>query len=129
MARITVEDCAKIIPNRFELVAIAAQRTKMIASGSEVGVERDNDKTPVIALREIASKKVDINKLRDAIIQNCQEKTLVDQYGVAEVINGEEVGLSSDEIIDDIKSYQADIQAQSADDLLFSEENLDGVDD
>ncbi len=129
MARITVEDCAKVVPSRFELVALAAQRTKMIAAGSDITVSRDNDKTPVVALREIAEKRVDIEKLRELVIAGCQEKTIVDRYGVEEVVNGEEVGLSSDEIVNDIKSYQSDVQDESADSLLFGEENLSDVDD
>ena len=56
MARVTVEDCVKIVDNRFELVMLAAQRARSLSSGAELTVERDNDKNPVIALREIAKK-------------------------------------------------------------------------
>jgi DNA-directed RNA polymerase subunit omega len=68
MARVTVEDCIEVVKDRFELVAIAAQRAKQVASGAPLTVDRDNDKDAVIALREIAEKTVDIEALRqDAI--------------------------------------------------------------
>lgn len=129
MARVTVEDCTKIVPSRFELVALAAQRAKMIASGSELTVERDNDKNPVVALREIADGNLDIERLRDLVIQNCQEKVLVDEYGVEEVVSGDSVGLSSDEIVEDISSYQSDSSINDADDLLYGGDNLEDIGD
>ncbi|PPR60032.1 MAG: DNA-directed RNA polymerase subunit omega, partial [Alphaproteobacteria bacterium MarineAlpha3_Bin7] len=58
MARVTVEDCIDIINNRFELVMLASQRARSLSSGAELTVERDNDKNPVIALREIAESKI-----------------------------------------------------------------------
>ncbi|MGB2073709.1 MAG: DNA-directed RNA polymerase subunit omega, partial [Henriciella sp.] len=60
MARITVEDCVERVPNRFDLILLAAQRARMIREGSPMTVERDNDKDPVIALREIADHNVDL---------------------------------------------------------------------
>ena len=60
MARVTVEDCIDIINNRFELVMLASQRARSLSSGAELTVERDNDKNPVIALREIAESKIDL---------------------------------------------------------------------
>lgn len=128
MARVTVEDCAKVVPSRFELVALAAQRTKMIASGAEITIERDNDKNPVVALREIAERSVDVNKLREIVIQNCQERVLVDQYGVEEVLSGDKVGLSADEIVEDFTAFEAEAGG-SEDDLLYGEDNLDHIED
>jgi DNA-directed RNA polymerase subunit omega len=64
MARVTVEDCIEVVPNRYELVLLAAQRARDIASGSTIAVERDNDKNPVVALREIADQKVELDSLR-----------------------------------------------------------------
>jgi DNA-directed RNA polymerase subunit omega len=64
MARITVEDCVKRIPSRFELVMIAAQRARDISAGGALSVDRDNDKNPVVALREIAEGTIDIDHLR-----------------------------------------------------------------
>jgi DNA-directed RNA polymerase subunit omega (EC 2.7.7.6) len=66
MARVTVEDCITKIPNRFDLVVVAAQRARQLSAGAPLTVERDNDKNPVVALREIAAKTVDIAKLENA---------------------------------------------------------------
>ncbi len=79
MARVTVEDCKKIIPNHFELVVLASRRGRDIASGSPVLVERNNDKNAVIALREIAAKKLNINLLRENLIQDfCKHRHIED---------------------------------------------------
>jgi len=64
MARVTVEDCVERIPNRFELVLLAARRARDIRAGAPLTVEKDNDKNPVIALREIAEASIDIDQLR-----------------------------------------------------------------
>ena len=77
MARITVEDCTEV-PNRFELVVLAAERARNIASGAPLTIDRDNDKNPVIALREIAAKHIDINKLRDSQISSLQKNNKLD---------------------------------------------------
>ena len=68
MARVTTEDCTPVIPNRFQLVILAAQRTRSIANGAPIMVERDNDKDPVIALREIAEREVDPEAIREDAI-------------------------------------------------------------
>jgi len=65
MARVTVEDCVDKVPNRFELVALAAHRARMIAAGAPITVERENDKNPVVALREIADESVRPDELRE----------------------------------------------------------------
>lgn len=67
MARVTVEDCVEKVPNRFELVLLAAQRARDIRSGAELTVERDNDKNAVVALREIAEETVDLETLHHAL--------------------------------------------------------------
>ncbi len=64
MARVTVEDCVRMVPNRFELVLLASQRARDIRSGAELAVEKDNDKNAVIALREIAEEAIDLETLR-----------------------------------------------------------------
>ncbi len=69
MARVTVEDCILNIPNRFELVAVAAQRAKQISSGSPLTLDRDNDKDAVVSLREIADSTVDTKALKEAMIE------------------------------------------------------------
>ncbi|MCK6419128.1 MAG: DNA-directed RNA polymerase subunit omega [Alphaproteobacteria bacterium] len=69
MARVTVEDCIEKIPNRFELVMSAAQRARKIGSGAALTVERDNDKNPVIALREIAVESINLNDLKEELVR------------------------------------------------------------
>jgi DNA-directed RNA polymerase subunit omega len=73
MARVTVEDCIEKIPNRFELVMIAAQRSRSLAAGAELTVDRDNDKNPVVALREIADETVDLKELENSLIKGLQK--------------------------------------------------------
>jgi DNA-directed RNA polymerase subunit omega len=68
MARITVEDCVTRVPNRFELVMLAAQRARDVSAGASLTVERDNDKNPVVALREIAEGTVELDHLRYELI-------------------------------------------------------------
>ena len=70
MARVTVEDCVEKVPNRFELVLLAAQRARNLARGEELHVERDNDKNPVVALREIAGERVSFAALEQDLIKS-----------------------------------------------------------
>lgn len=79
MARVTVEDCVVKIPNRFDLVMLAAQRARDISSGTQLTVERDNDKNPVVALREIADETVEIEELAESLIQSLQRHVQVDE--------------------------------------------------
>ena len=73
MARVTVEDCIEKIPNRFDLVLAAAQRARDISTGNPLTIDRDNDKNPVVALREIASETIDPDYLRDEIVRGLQK--------------------------------------------------------
>ena len=75
MARVTVEDCIEKIPNRFDLVLAAAQRARDISTGNPLTIDRDNDKNPVVALREIADETIDPDKLRDDIVKSLQKLT------------------------------------------------------
>lgn len=70
MARVTVEDCVEKVPNRFELVLFAAQRARGLSRGEEMTLDRDNDKNPVIALREIAEDKVDVKRIEIDLIRS-----------------------------------------------------------
>ncbi len=70
MARVTVEDCVERVPNRFELVLLAAQRARNISRGEEITVDRDNDKNPVVALREIAGETVPLKKLEQDLVKS-----------------------------------------------------------
>jgi DNA-directed RNA polymerase subunit omega len=79
MARVTVEDCVVKIPNRFDLVMIAAQRARSISSGSALTVDRDNDKNPVVALREIADATVAIPEIEESLIRSLQKNVESDE--------------------------------------------------
>jgi len=72
MARVTVEDCVERIPNRFELVMMASHRARQIASGGSLTIERDNDKNPVVALREIADETIELEALSEALVKREQ---------------------------------------------------------
>ncbi len=72
MARVTVEDCVLKIPNRFKLVMLSAQRARNISAGAPMTVEKDNDKNPVVALREIADETVDLDDLEEGLIKGLQ---------------------------------------------------------
>ena len=72
MARVTVEDCVDKIPNRFDLVLMAAQRAREISGGAELTIERDRDKNPVVALREIADQTVQPANLKESVISSLQ---------------------------------------------------------
>jgi DNA-directed RNA polymerase subunit omega len=79
MARVTVEDCIVKIPNRFDLVMVAAQRSRDVSAGGQITVDRDNDKNPVVALREIADETVDIPGLQDALVRGLQRHVEIDE--------------------------------------------------
>src|ERR1044071_2605338 len=79
MARITVEDCVDKVPNRFELVLLSAHRARMISNGSPLTVDRENDKNPVVALREIAEETVAPDDLSEALIHSLQKYVEVDE--------------------------------------------------
>jgi DNA-directed RNA polymerase subunit omega len=79
MARVTVEDCVIKVPNRFELVLLAAQRAREISSGAPLSVDRDDDKNPVVALREIADDTVGLDHLRTAVVRGMQKHVEIDE--------------------------------------------------
>jgi len=79
MARVTVEDCVIKIPNRFELVLLAAQRARDMAAGAQPSLDRDNDKNPVVALREIAAESVLLDGLQNSLIKGMQKHVEIDE--------------------------------------------------
>ena len=113
MARVTVEDCVVKVPNRFELVLLAAQRAREITSGAPLSVDRDDDKNPVVALREIAEETVGLDHLKDSLVRGMQKHVEMDEpeevpeleqtlFGAAEpagAVIGEE--MVDEEAIDD----------------------------
>ncbi|MBI1272582.1 MAG: DNA-directed RNA polymerase subunit omega [Alphaproteobacteria bacterium] len=92
MARVTVEDCVVQVPNRFELVLLSARRAREIGSGALLQVERDRDKNPVVALREIAEEKLELETLQESLIKGLQRRVEPDQpeEEVVELMAGEQ---------------------------------------
>lgn len=100
MARVTVEDCIDKVINRFELVMVASQRARKIGSGAPLTIDRDNDKNPVVALREIADETVIVEELKEDLIRNNQRVIAIDDDGedVIDMMDGEqEWGQMSDQ--------------------------------
>jgi len=85
MARVTVEDCVDKVPNRFDLVLLAAQRARQISGGAELTLDRDRDKNPVVALREIAEETVTPTELNESLVMNLQ-KVQVDEEDAPDAI-------------------------------------------
>ena len=113
MARVTVEDCVTRIPNRFELVILAAQRAREITAGATLTVERDRDRNPVVALREISEATIDLDSLRDEKIRSLQKHVKIEEpeEDILELVEQEqkhaaEVGdpIPSEEIKEDVLS-------------------------
>lgn len=110
MARITVEDCVLKVPNRFDLVLLAGQRARELAAGAPLTVERDYDKNPVVALREIAEETVSLDHLNDALVQSLQKHVEIDEMeeeqvefdlSGLEIEAGAEEGLASEALASD----------------------------
>lgn len=132
MARVTVEDCVTKVPNRFELVMLAAQRARSISAGAPLTVERDNDKNPVVALREIAEETVDCKELEESLIRGLQkfvemdepEEDEVDLLAIQQELSGETppppikaAGEGEDADIDDLDDELTDEDQAAAMDL------------
>ena len=115
MARVTVEDCIKKIPNRFDLVVAAAQRSREISNGVAIEVERDNDKNPVVSLREIASEAVDAESLQERFIRSMQKNLIK-----------EDVRSENDASLEEeFAAYlnESDNKNQNNDDFMFNKTN------
>jgi len=111
MARVTVEDCVLKVPNRFELVMMAAQRARDISSGASLTVDRDNDKNPVVALREIADETVSLDALGNALVVGLQKQS------------------EQDEPEEDIVEFDAPVMPAAADQMLVEEDALAEADE
>jgi len=121
MARVTVEDCVTRIPNRFDLVVLASQRAREIASGAALTIDRDRDRNPVVALREIAEETIDLDALRDEKVRGLQKHVKVEEpeEDVLELVEQEqqhaaEVGepSSSEEIAEDVLFVDEQLTAE-----------------
>lgn len=118
MARVTVEDCILVIPNRFDLVVTAAQRAKQISSGMPLTIDRDNDKDGVVSLREIADRTIDASLVQEEIIQNFQKKHGFDPMETSE----EEENLASYTV-----TPSGDIQEAFHTETHFVEQQVQGA--
>jgi DNA-directed RNA polymerase subunit omega len=127
MARVTVEDCVLKVPNRFELVLVAAQRAREITAGAALSVERDDDKNPVVALREIADDTVPLDRLQDSLIRGMQKHVEIDEpeeaieleptlFGVAEELAAGATIIGEDEIDEEA------VEDELAEDMLSVED-------
>jgi DNA-directed RNA polymerase subunit omega len=123
MARVTVEDCIDKLPNRFELVLLSAHRARMISQGAPLTVERDNDKNPVCALREIADEAVNTDDLREEYIHAMQKHVEVDEPEQSEVPLIQQSGDMS-VINDQPEVDQADMERMTEEELLRGLEGL-----
>jgi DNA-directed RNA polymerase subunit omega len=145
MARVTVEDCVVKVPNRFELVLLAAQRAREITSGAPLTLDRDDDKNPVVALREIADETVGLIQLKDSVVRGLQKHVEIDDpeethelevdpmtFGVNVPLGGEdaaqEVELSAAEDgleADEAEAIDDDIGDALTEDILSGEDGID----
>lgn len=123
MARVTVEDCIDKLPNRFELVLLSAHRARMISQGAPLSVDRDNDKNPVVALREIADEMVNTDDLREEYIHAMQKHVEVDEPEQSEVPLIQQSGDMS-VINDQPEPDQVDMERMTEEELLRGLEGL-----
>jgi DNA-directed RNA polymerase subunit omega len=130
MARVTVEDCILQIPNRFELVLLASQRSKQITSGNPLTIDRDNDKDGVVALREIADQTVSLDQLQEGLIQSFFKKPLSDIADKRLLTKGEEIPVEVEEAFKDAAANISTPQAavENEDGMSFTEENIEAED-
>ncbi|MEK9905496.1 MAG: DNA-directed RNA polymerase subunit omega [Rhodospirillales bacterium] len=114
MARVTVEDCVDRVPNRFDLVVLAGQRARDISSGSELLVDRDNDKNPVVALREIAEDQLSTEELFESVVQGRQKVSPVEEMDeLDEALMSVSSGDTDDDDLD-LAALARDAAAQGA---------------
>ena len=125
MARVTVEDCIDKVENRFELVLVAGHRGRTISAGAPITVERDNDKNPVVALREIAEQTISAEDVKEDFIHSMQKYVEVDEPEPDAVpLIGEEVAASAPVIGQDNQSSDTMIDRMTEEELLRGLESL-----
>lgn len=114
MARVTVEDCVDKVPNRFDLVILAAHRARQLMEGAPLTIDRDNDKNPVVALREIADETILADNLREAAIESYQSQIEIDEPEDDDMalLMGEDVEDRPDESMNDEDLLRALVEAQ-----------------
>src|SRR5215472_620499 len=124
MARVTVEDCVVKVPNRFELVLLAAQRAREITSGAPLTLDRDDDKNPVVALREIAEESVGLLHLRDAVVRGLQKHVEIDEPEETHELEVDPATFGVAEIAGEDEADEAELAA-GEDELEVPEEGLE----
>ena len=148
MARVTVEDCVPKVPNRFELVLLAAQRAREITAGGPLTLDRDDDKNPVVALREIAEETISLDHLKGSVVRGMQKLVEIDEpeeapelefeptlFGVtpqSEVPIEEEVDFEADDAGEEEEEAIVEedaLEEELGEDMLEAEEEADLADD
>lgn len=132
MARVTVEDCVLRIPNRFDLVMVAAQRARELAGGAPLSLDRDNDKNPVVALREIAEDTVSIDVLQNSLIKGHQRHVDQDEpeEEIVELMAGEHDWVrESDDEAGGLGEEMTGDELDAEDDDSSAEPDFSGADD
>ncbi len=125
MARVTVEDCILKVPNRFDLVMVASQRAREISSGSALTVERDNDKNPVVALREIAEATVNTGDIEESLIRSLQKNVESDEP-VEETVDM--AAMQQEMTLQMAQASQASAAIEIGEDADLDEGDLDAAD-
>ena len=130
MARVTVEDCVDVVPNRFELVLLAAQRARQISSGAPILVERDNDKNPVVALRELADEKLTADSLQESLIHGLQKNVEVDEPeedDISLLLAGKKLGENQQEVTtENLAKSSAEMKAEAMFSKITAKDSDDG---
>lgn len=127
MARVTVEDCVDKVDNRFELVLLASHRARMISSGSPIMVERDNDKNPVVALREIADERLNPSDLKEDLIHSLQKNTEVDEPEMDAAVAAIEAGPGAEDVVDQTFNAMSEDELRQAMETLVPPERTEEV--
>ena len=120
MARVTVEDCVERVPNRFELVLLAAQRARNLSRGEELTIDRDDDKNPVIALREIADETIDLEKIELDLVKSLSrapEPEPADEEVLDLIPTDQNIFALQDVSEDEAGSLPAEAEEMSPDDM------------
>jgi DNA-directed RNA polymerase subunit omega len=121
MARVTIEDCTELLESKFALVALAATRAKEINKGNMILVDRDNDKDSVVALREIAAKKISVSKLEEAFISTLRKNQPIDDFDARKLDKTNEL----EEMHTEESESIFDSEAVSVENYVFSDDVTD----
>ncbi len=124
MARVTVEDCVLKVPNRFELVLLAAQRAREITSGAPLSLDRDDDKNPVVALREIAEDTLQLEHLQESLVRGMQKHVEIDEPEEAPELDQTLFGVAepTGAVIEEDETDEEAVEDELEEDMLAIEE-------